>query len=645
MSTVADLDELAKGDITTMEDTTEVAKRDTATYSWPAHEDAIDSSKRAQVDLTFNDIKYAVQVKKETKPILHGISGTVKNGTMCCILGPSGSGKTSLIHIISSKLASGPGRDVSGAVLCNQQELTASQFQRISGLVTQEDIFNAALTVKETLMFAAKLKLTSQHAQRVEQVVKLLQLENCLPTYVGDDSNPYLKGISGGEKRRLAIAVEILDPDISLLVLDEPTSGLDSAAALNVANLLRSLANRGIAVVASLHQPRASIVSNFEALMVLADGRRVFYGHLKEYLPYLLNDLQCELPQHDNPYDFLLDVLNPLVREQSTFPIRAIPQDCPDVTNALADKFDQSVLRAEMDATASQLNATDMQQSIKRRQSVSWFFKFLTILHRTFLIKMRDPMVMMTQLSSGLMFGIIFGGLYWQSYDKKLEFAILDTQMLIQMSTMMAIWMPYDVTLTFPKERQIFLRERKAGLYSTSAFYCARISADMPMHIVAALIMAIIIYPMGGLQQGLHLFLAINILGILIGAAIMQMIGALSRTFEEANILMMIIMMLSMVMSTGFLREVPAYLEWMREISLMGLVADLGMYAEFRDIDPKYGSPDEVLINYGVRITSDDDAWSALGVLLAIYLVARVLCYLAVKFLFTGRSFAENLAD
>jgi ABC-type multidrug transport system ATPase subunit len=609
------------------------------------------SKDRAKIDLTFSEIKYSVQVKKESKQILHGISGSVDSGSMMCVLGPSGSGKTSLIHIISSKLASGAGRDISGSVKCNGLELSASQFQRIAGLVTQEDVFNAALTVKETLRFGAKLRLQADHQERIDSVVRKLQLEKCLSTYVGDDSNPYLKGISGGEKRRLAIAVEIMDPSISLLVLDEPTSGLDAAAALNVANLLRSLADTQIAVVATVHQPRATIVAQFNSLMVLADGLRVFYGSLDKYIPYLEADLQCNVPMHENPYDFLLDMLNPLIREQSKVPIGALAEDCTDVSTALAELYDKSELKRKTDESASSPASDPMRSSTveellkSRRRGVGWIAKFITIFHRTFLIKMRDPMVMATQLSTAIMLGVIFGLLYWQSYDKEKEFVILDTQMICVMCTMMCVWLPYDVTLTFPKERQIFLRERKAGLYTTSSFYFARITADMPMHIVAATIMACIVYPMAGLRQNIGYFILVNVCAVLVGASMMQMIGSVSKTFEEANILMMLIMMLSMVMSTGFTRQVPDFLIWMREISVMGLVADLAIYFEFIDVDPMYGTPEQVLAGYGARIRDTEDVVLALWILLSIYLVARTATFLGVKFVHTGRSFRENLVD
>merc|ERR1740138_157323 len=104
--------------------------------------------------------------------------------------------------------------------------------------------------------------------------------------------------------------------------------------------------------------------------------------------------------------------------------------------------------------------------------------------------------------------GVIFGGVYFDTYGKdQLDFAILDTQMCITMTIVMAVWLPFDVILTFPKERQIFLRERKAGLYPTTAYYFARVLADVPMHVVSATVMASMIYPMAQLRMGIHYFI------------------------------------------------------------------------------------------------------------------------------------------
>lgn len=282
------------------------------------------------------------------------------------------------------------------------------------------------------------------------------------------------------------------------------------------------------------------------------------------------------------------------------------------------------------------------------RLSMGFSKRMTTILGRTFLIKMRDPMVLMTQISSAIMMGIIFGVLYFKTYEKELEFAMLDTQMAVTMTVIMIAWLPYDVVLTFPKERQIFLRERRAGLYSSFEFYLARILADMPFHVISAIIFAAVVYLMAGLQCGLHLFILLNIYGILVGAAMMQAIGAVSRTFEEANILMMLVLMMSMMMSTGFVREVPKWLLWAREISVMGLLADIALYLEFKDLDDKFlalGTPEEILQHYGVRVKNDSDMWYALLTLFAILVACRLITYLAVKFMHTGRSWKENCRD
>lgn len=602
-----------------------------------------------KVSLSFRDVRYSLRAGKGSKEILRGITGLVDPAEMLCILGPSGSGKTSLIQILGKKIKSDGSRDISGQVLCNGEELTSTEMMRISGFVSQEDVFNAELTVQECLRFAARLKLPRhQRLSRVDEVVSQLQLNDCLRTYIGDDSNPYLKGISGGEKRRLAIALEILDPSISVLVMDEPTSGLDAAAALNVSNVLRSLADSGITIAASLHQPRTSIMALFNRLMVIAEGRLAFSGSASECVPFLEGDLRCQVPQHESPYDLMLDLLNPAI-EGKHINLEVGSAGEGSLADIFADAFDRSALRTKVDeATAAYTNGVDRTLlAMAGKGRSGWCGQFWTILHRTFLIKLRDPMVLATQVSTGFLMGVIFGGMYWQSYDKEdSNFAILDTQMCITMTIVMAMWMPFDVTLTFPTERRVFLRERKSGQYPTTAFYLARVLADMPMHVFAAVVMSSLVYAMAGLRMGFPQFAGINVMATLIGAAIMQCIGAMCRTFEEANLLMMPVMMVAMMTSTSFVRQVPSWLQWMRDISVMGLLADLAMYLEFRDARAEVGAGEEILSEYGVLTRSDGDALHAVFVLLVIMGIARTGTFLAVKFLHTGRSSCvENLAD
>lgn len=489
--------------------------------------------------------------------------------------------------------------------------------------------------------------------RRVDEVIELLQLEKCRKTFIGDDANPYMKGISGGEKRRLAIAVEILDPSICFLIADEPTSGLDAASAQAVANLLRSLADEGMTVMVTLHQPRNSIMARFDALMIMAEGRAIYNGPCNAYTDYLKNTLHCVIPQHENPYDILLDALNPAISESDdSTNIGVLPAHYEGSrAEFLADLLFKSSLKGSNDVSLvreplESLDSVGDETTSNTVNLLRWVQVTYTLLLRIGTIKLRDPMCLATQISSAVLMGLIFGMLYESSYKKSsVEFAILDTQMCITMTIMMCVWLPYDVTLTFPKERKIFLRERKAGLYQTSAFFIARIIADAPAHIVSAIILAVIVWAMAGLKIACGSFMLISIMGILVGAAIMQLIGAFSRTFEEANIYMMVILMMSMMLGTGFVRETPSWLGWARDISVMGICSDLAMYLEFKNVDEKYGTPEEVFADYGVRITNDSQMWDGVVILFIILILCRILCYLCVKFFYTGRSWKEDIYD
>jgi hypothetical protein len=393
-------------------------------------------------------------------------------------------------------------------------------------------------------------------------------------------------------------------------------------------------------------------MSKFDTMMVMAKGRAVYYGKVDEYSRYLTETLRLEIPMHDSCFDLLLDVMNPALAEvnSTTFDrIKALsPSGDADICEILADILyekmgwmknnDEPVSDASLVLTfgGSGNNITAL-----RWLQVTWI-----LFHRTAVIKLRDPICLMTQISSAILMGLIYGALYIKVYDKSsVSFAILDAQMCIVMSVLMAVWLPYDVTLTFPKERRVFLRERKAGLYTTSAFFVARITADMPAHILSAVLMGIIVWLMAELNIELGAFILIMSYGILIGASIMQLIGAVARTFEEANIYMMVVLMMSMMLGTGFVRETPYYLKWARSISVMGITSDLAMYREFKDVSPKYGNAQSIYAEYGILITNEEDQWNGVLILFYIWLITRFLCYLGVKFCFTGRTFAEDWRD
>lgn len=163
-----------------------------------------------------------------SKKILDDISAECKSGTLTAIIGGSGSGKTSLLNQMSGRMK-GNRLTASGRTLFNGSE-DASRIQ--SGFVIQQDILLPTLTVRETLTYAAQLRLPGSISQEerkklVEEVIMELSLKEAADTRIGNHEH---RGCSGGEKRRVSIGVQLLS-NPSLLWLDEPTTGLDSTSA------------------------------------------------------------------------------------------------------------------------------------------------------------------------------------------------------------------------------------------------------------------------------------------------------------------------------------------------------------------------------------------------------------------------------
>lgn len=148
--------------------------------------------------------------------------------------------------------------------------------------MTQEDVLLGTLTVRETLTYSAHLRLPNSLSKpeitsHVEATIMEMGLQDCADRTIG---NWHLRGISGGEKKRLSIALEILTRP-RLLFLDEPTSGLDSASAFFVIQTLRNIARDGRTVISSIHQPSSEVFALFDDLCLLSSGETVYFGDAK----------------------------------------------------------------------------------------------------------------------------------------------------------------------------------------------------------------------------------------------------------------------------------------------------------------------------------------------------------------------------
>lgn len=262
------------------------------------------------VSVEFRDLVYEVPPPRKSgkaSRILHGVSGFVHAGESLAILGPSGSGKTTLLNLLAGRSEHG----LSGGEILFGGAPRTARTKRSVGYVMQDDLFFSRLTVRETLKFTARLRLPAalplqEKEACVDSIIEELRLTRCQNTRIGDQQ--FDKGISGGERKRLNIANELL-PNPAVLLADECTSGLDSSSAYTVIQLLRRLSRDGRTIVATIHQPSSQMFQLFDKVLLLASGRVAYFGTPSAVSAYFAS---IDFPFPDsayNPADYMLDLI------------------------------------------------------------------------------------------------------------------------------------------------------------------------------------------------------------------------------------------------------------------------------------------------------------------------------------------------
>nr|PNR47134.1 hypothetical protein PHYPA_014254 [Physcomitrium patens] len=271
--------------------------------------DKTDTMKMGDVSarLTWVDLWVTTKRSGSKQIILQGITGYAEPGSISAIMGPSGSGKSTLLDTLAGRLATNTA--LTGQVRLNGHSKTTLS-HGTAGYVTQTDVLIGTLTVKETIDYSACLRLPSymtpsQKKAIVYSTIQELGLHDCRNTPVG---NWHTRGLSGGEKRRLSIALEIL-ARLRLLFLDEPTTGLDSAAAFFVITTLRNLSRDGRTIIASIHQPSGEVFEMFDSLTLLSGGKLMYFGHAYNAIEHFkAAGFPC--PSLRNPSDHFLRAIN-----------------------------------------------------------------------------------------------------------------------------------------------------------------------------------------------------------------------------------------------------------------------------------------------------------------------------------------------
>lgn len=244
--------------------------------------------------------------KQSGKVILRNMSGLVKSGDFLCVMGPSGAGKSSLLSILTGRICKSTRNfELEGSITMNKQEYDGYKFGKFAAYVRQDDILLGTLTVRETFSFQIQVRYPKaseeEKTYRVNTMLKKLSLEECSEVMVGDS---FSKAISGGQKKRVAIGVELLS-DPTCLILDEPTSGLDSTISLKLINTLKSLAKEGKIIITTIHQPSSLIFQQMDQLLLLKNGETVYQGQASSIVPYMKH-IGVNINLRMNPADFFM---------------------------------------------------------------------------------------------------------------------------------------------------------------------------------------------------------------------------------------------------------------------------------------------------------------------------------------------------
>ncbi|KZV23327.1 ABC transporter G family member 17-like [Dorcoceras hygrometricum] len=264
--------------------------------------------------LEFSNLTYTVIKKrkdingkwiKHGADLLHDITGYAPKGCITAVMGPSGAGKSTFLDGLAGRIASG---SLMGRVSLDGVDVNPSLIKRTSAYIMQDDRLFPMLTVYETLMFAADFRLGSisrnEKRERVERLIEQLGLTTSMSTYIGDEGT---RGISGGERRRVSIGVDIIHGP-SLLFLDEPTSGLDSTSAHSVIEKVHDIARSGSTVILTIHQPSSRIQLLLDHLIILARGQLMYQGSPKDVNLHL-GRMGRKIPKGENPIEYFIDVV------------------------------------------------------------------------------------------------------------------------------------------------------------------------------------------------------------------------------------------------------------------------------------------------------------------------------------------------
>eukprot|EP01060_Flectonema_neradi_P001184 TRINITY_DN106_c0_g1_i9.p1 TRINITY_DN106_c0_g1~~TRINITY_DN106_c0_g1_i9.p1 ORF type:complete len:646 (+),score=124.90 TRINITY_DN106_c0_g1_i9:54-1940(+) len=525
-------------------------------------------SKKKRMHLQWESLSFSVKVEDEKKPkqILHKISSELRPGELTAIMGPSGAGKSTLLNVLAGR---SPYGTAEGKISLNGKVTEPSMYRNRLAYVMQHDALFAMQTPNEVLYFTASLRYPnmSEEDRRalVASAIEQLGLERCQDTLIGSDLAP---GLSGGEKKRTAVAVELIS-NPSLIFLDEPTSGLDSYSAFELVKILRRLADNGCSIICTIHQPSSEVFEMFSRVILLRKGVLAYDGKVTNLVQHFAEAGFKSEQKNFNPADYVMMKMQTLTDDEMAPLIKAVTPR--KVKSSIGGSTKEVVVKLPPFFTqVRHLFARECQQFV------------------------RDTMTLRARLGMALglatLVGLIFlqNGKEWgeDGNAEDIFFAIADHRAGIVFMGINALFLASQpMLIAFPVERPVFLREHVAGTYSARAYMLAKTMIDVPACIVQACITVGIIYGLVGLNAFvLYLFGTIALLCVVSSSTAILLGSAVTRA--ETAISLSPVTVMPQLLFSGILiaaENIPIWIRWLQWSAPLKYAVNLGLIAEFHD--------------------------------------------------------------
>ncbi|WKY00959.1 hypothetical protein Q1695_015177 [Nippostrongylus brasiliensis] len=439
--------------------------------------------------------------QRRMNKILDEASGVARRGRLLAIMGSSGAGKTTLLNTLTSRNLSG--LVVSGTVAIDDRRVNKWEMKEISAFVQQNDMFIGTLTAREHLRFMAKLRMgsaytTAEQHLRVEDVIRKMGLSDCADGMIGIPNS--IKGLSCGEKKRLSFASEALTEQEMgmfqvltcprILFCDEPTSGLDAFMAGHVVAALRDLADAGMTVVTTIHQPSSQVYSLFNDICLMACGRIIYLGPTTE-VNGVFERCGYPCPDFHNPSDHFIRTLSVSngERRQSLNTISEIREEF------LKTPHGKEIRRISDNKQIADTATEDVSRRsfFNIRFPASLCQQIMALTWRSWLTVVRNPMLLKVKLIQTVICAIITGLVYFNTPITP-ETIISINGVLFNHVRNLNFMFQFPAVPVITMELTIVLRENSNGAYSTTSYFIGKNLAELPQYIALPTLYNVFVY-------------------------------------------------------------------------------------------------------------------------------------------------------